>query len=143
MKSADFVWHSEADCKETAIYLAEQVTGGMSVGLIGELGAGKTTFMRYLLAELGSTDLVSSPTFILQHEYKTSRGIIEHWDIYRLNGMVPEELLEPPPSDTIRFIEWANLSDEVSSMLDCSLLLTCAYEGDSIVRKVQISFITG
>lgn len=139
MKSVDFIWHSEADCKETAVYLVEKLRGGMSVGLIGELGAGKTTFMRHLLAVLGSTDLVSSPTFILQHEYQTALATIEHWDIYRLSGLLPEELRELPPSDTIRFIEWANLSEEAGSMLDCSLVLTCMYEGDTIIRKVQIT----
>ncbi len=50
----------------------------------GEMGAGKTTFIKNLLQEMGAEDEVSSPTYALVNEYQTPQGIVYHFDFYRI-----------------------------------------------------------
>lgn len=54
--------------------------------LKGNLGAGKTTFTQQLLKNLGSTDNVSSPTYAIVNEYDTPKGIVYHFDLYRMKN---------------------------------------------------------
>jgi tRNA threonylcarbamoyl adenosine modification protein YjeE len=91
--------------------VARLISPPISLGLIGEMGAGKTTFIRELVKHLGSSDPVSSPTFVLQHEYVAKKCVVEHWDLYRL-GHEPDELQEPPASRTIRLVEWAQYAEK-------------------------------
>lgn len=98
---------SETDTERFAELLAHSLSGGLLLGLSGDLGAGKTTFVRYLIAALGgrSSD-VTSPSFTLQNEYSIPGGVsVEHWDLYRVRDL-PEELLEPSPGNILRIIEW-------------------------------------
>ena len=75
-------------------YLGERLAAFLQAGdliaLDGDLGAGKTTLSQGIAAGLGVTDLVSSPTFTLIHEYTTGRLPFYHFDVYRLNK--PEEV---------------------------------------------------
>lgn len=64
--------------------LAAPLRPGSVIALNGELGAGKTTLVRGLVAGLGSADPVSSPTFALVHEYRGGRLPVSHFDWYRL-----------------------------------------------------------
>ena len=82
------------------------------VALKGDLGSGKTTFVRALLESLESKSVVSSPTFSLINEYESNQGIIYHMDMYRLK--TEEEALEigiPEYLDSgnICLIEWPEL----------------------------------
>ncbi len=51
----------------------------------GEMGAGKTTFIKEFVKALGTNDEISSPTFSIVNEYETDKGIVYHFDFYRLN----------------------------------------------------------
>jgi tRNA threonylcarbamoyladenosine biosynthesis protein TsaE len=53
----------------------------------GEMGAGKTTFIKVLCEELGVNETVSSPTFSIVNEYEGSSGIIYHFDFYRIKNL--------------------------------------------------------
>lgn len=111
--------------KETEIIAAKIASnidaGGLTIGLSGDLGAGKTTFVRYFVQALGSVDPVSSPSFVLQNQYMTAAGlIIEHWDLYRLNEL-PDELFEPTELNVIRLVEWANRCSLFLDSVDLSL----------------------
>lgn len=100
--------HSEQDTQSFANRLKSSIPFGTSVGLVGELGAGKTTLVRHFLALFGQTDCVSSPTYVLQHIYKIDQfRCIEHWDLYRLLA-VPQELEMPAGEHVLRLIEWAD-----------------------------------
>lgn len=71
--------------------IARDVAGslrvGTVVGLSGDLGAGKTTFVRALVEAMGGDGMqVSSPTFVLLHIYETPRGRVFHLDAYRTAG---------------------------------------------------------
>ena len=124
---------------------------GMQVALCGPLGAGKTTFVRYLCDRLGVADRVSSPSFVLEHRYAAASGllpqlhVISHWDIYRL-GAGPEELLDAVPDDELRLIEWADRDSELLARCDLRLVFELAATGpieggdeaSSILRAVRI-----
>ena len=77
---------SEEETSDLAVRLAAQLLPGDILCLRGDLGAGKTTFTRALVAALGSPAPVSSPTFTLVHEYKGGRLPIWHVDAYRLRS---------------------------------------------------------
>jgi tRNA threonylcarbamoyladenosine biosynthesis protein TsaE len=88
----------------------ERAQPGMIVGLKGDLGAGKTQFVRGVAAGLGATDRVHSPTFALINEYLTGRLPIFHIDLYRLETAEAilsaglEDFFQQPNGITL--IEW-------------------------------------
>ncbi|MGU9937586.1 tRNA (adenosine(37)-N6)-threonylcarbamoyltransferase complex ATPase subunit type 1 TsaE [Empedobacter brevis] len=68
--------------------VAQKIIGQLHYKLItfeGEMGAGKTTFIKEFVKALGTTDEISSPTFSIVNEYDTERGKVYHFDFYRLN----------------------------------------------------------
>ncbi len=99
-----------ASAKETeavAARLAERLEPGDVVTVSGELGSGKTTFVRGACRGLGITAPVTSPTFTIGHRYR-GRLDVSHVDLYRFSGLSPAEWgdLEPYFEDAIVFVEW-------------------------------------
>lgn len=95
--------------------LAQRLGPGDCVALSGPLGAGKTVLVRGIAAGLGLGDprLVSSPTFVLVHEYP-ARVRTYHLDLYRLSDAgaeLPELGLEEMLADGIVLIEWADRAE--------------------------------
>ena len=85
--------HSESDTMAVAREFASTLHAGDVVLLSGDLGAGKTAFVRGLAGGLGANpDDVSSPTFTLVHEYRGGRLPLFHADLYRLQRTTVEEL---------------------------------------------------
>jgi len=115
--------------------LAAEVHFGHSVGLCGELGAGKTTLVRWLVKALGGRiEQVCSPSYTLQNEYELPNDrVVEHWDLYRLREL-PEELNEPPEGNTLRVIEWPEKAPRLVEDLWLVVELTASETGD---REVQ------
>jgi tRNA threonylcarbamoyladenosine biosynthesis protein TsaE len=64
-----------------------QLQGGEVIELIGDVGAGKTTFVRGLARGIGSTDRVSSPTFTVSKVYSSKNMNLHHYDFYRLDDL--------------------------------------------------------
>lgn len=129
------VWQSESDCQKFAQQCAKLCLPGSSIGIIGELGAGKTTFVRYLVQALQSDDIVSSPTYVLQHEYRCAHCLVDHWDLYRLQE-APEELFIKPDPSTVRIVEWPDLFPELYPALDYVLQISMQVEGEIFIRRV-------
>lgn len=101
------VTRSEADTADVARRLAADLDRGSVVILEGELGAGKTAFVRGLAEGLGvDPDEVSSPTFTLVQEY-AGRVPLFHVDLYRLRDAEVEDLgLEELATQGVMAIEW-------------------------------------
>ena len=93
--------------EEIAGILAHELLPGDVVTVSGELGAGKTTFVRGACRALGVTDHVTSPTFTIGHRYH-GRLPVSHLDLYRFQGVSAAEWgdLEPYFEDAIAFVEW-------------------------------------
>ena len=74
----------------------------------GELGAGKTTFVRGACRALGVTGRVTSPTFTIGHRYPGAGVDVSHLDLYRFRGLSAAEWgdLEPYFDDAVVFVEW-------------------------------------
>ena len=89
--------------------LAAGLRPGDVVLVSGELGTGKTTFVRGALHALGVDGPVTSPTFVVGHAYEGSNGPVSHLDLYRLAGIGDEDpgLLDPFfAPDAVVFVEW-------------------------------------
>lgn len=133
----DETLRSERDTESFAARVAKAISGGITIGLEGDLGAGKTTFVRHLVGALGGKkDEVASPTFALQYDYGVGDGLtLEHWDLYRLQA-APGELLEAPGPNTVRVIEWPDRCPEI--LRDIDLMLKIVLPGGN-VRSVTAS----
>ncbi|MGE5351246.1 MAG: tRNA (adenosine(37)-N6)-threonylcarbamoyltransferase complex ATPase subunit type 1 TsaE [Syntrophothermus sp.] len=106
---------SEEETARLAKEFSRILKGGEVVALNGDLGAGKTSFIKYLLRNFEINN-VSSPTFAIVNEYEGNLNI-NHFDFYRINKV--EELYDIgfeeylTREDTVTFIEWAELLPEV------------------------------
>jgi tRNA threonylcarbamoyladenosine biosynthesis protein TsaE len=104
------ITHSELETAALGRELGATLSAGDVVLLVGDLGAGKTAFVRGLAEGLGvGGDEVSSPTFTLVQEYRGGRLPLFHVDLYRLND--PREIddlgLDEIAEDGVLAIEWA------------------------------------
>jgi tRNA threonylcarbamoyladenosine biosynthesis protein TsaE len=89
--------------------LAQSLTLGDVVLVDGELGAGKTTFVRGAARRLGVTTPVTSPTFTIGQRYAGADVVVSHVDLYRVTSLSNEEpdlLADYLGPDTISFVEW-------------------------------------
>ncbi len=118
--------NTEADTLAIAARLSHTFTAGHLVFLHGDLGAGKTTFVRGYLRAMGYEGAVKSPTFTLVEEYPLANVTVYHFDLYRLSH--PEELealgirdyLTP---DSLCFIEWPERGRGVLPVADFNIRL--------------------
>ena len=108
----------------------------------GDLGAGKTTFTKFVLKYLGVKEVITSPTFTLMREYKTKKFDIYHFDMYRLNGgeeatnLGFEEYLYSNDSRNIVFVEW---SENIKDILKGKFIEINISLIDDNKRKFEIS----
>jgi tRNA threonylcarbamoyladenosine biosynthesis protein TsaE len=95
--------------------LASRLAVGDVVTVSGELGSGKTTFVRGACTALGVRERVTSPTYTIGHRYHSSAGEVSHLDLYRFQGVSAAEWgdLEPYFDDAIAFVEWPEAGVEV------------------------------
>lgn len=100
---------SAAETEALAAGLAERLRPGDVVLVSGDLGAGKTTFVRGAARALGVQVPVTSPTFTIARRYEDGRVPISHLDLFRLRGLdseEPELLADEVAGDRIAFVEW-------------------------------------
>ena len=121
-----YISRSEAETEMIGERFAKQLTGGTVVAMYGDLGAGKTAFVRGMARGMGLTCRVSSPTFTIVNEYEGPRELI-HFDMYRLGSA--DELFDIGWEDYVNrgsvcAVEWSeNVED--------------AFYGDEVVVRFE------
>ncbi len=108
--------NSPQDTEALGAALAQVCWPGCTVAFRGDLGAGKTAFVRGMAQGLGITDRVTSPTFTIVNEYTGGRLPLFHFDLYRLGGA--EELFDIGWDDFLArggicAVEWSETIQEV------------------------------
>ena len=103
------------DTKRLAYKFASLVKEqGCFVNLFGEIGAGKTAFVKFVAEALGIKEKVTSPSFVILNEYHSTSIPVYHFDLYRLEhtgiSTITEELREYSEGKKITFVEWAEFS---------------------------------
>lgn len=103
------------DTKDLAKKFAKLVEEkGCFVNLYGEIGTGKTAFVKEVAKEIGIEEKVTSPTFVILNEYHGGKLPMYHFDLYRLENegvkTIMDELREYSEGKQLTFVEWAEFS---------------------------------
>lgn len=123
---AEFISHSQLETEEAGRKLAEKLPGGSVVAMYGDLGAGKTAFVRGMAKGMGLSCRVSSPTFTIVNEYLGERELI-HFDMYRLSS-----------ADELFDIGWEDyLSRGAVCAVEWSENVQDAFFGDEVVVRIE------
>jgi tRNA threonylcarbamoyladenosine biosynthesis protein TsaE len=129
---------SPEETEALAAKLANRLAVGDVVTVSGELGSGKTTFVRGACSALGVRERVTSPTYTIGHRYHAARGEVSHLDLYRFQGVSSAEWgdLEPYFDDAIAFVEWPEAGAEALPPARFAVRLRHA-EGDRRVVSID------
>ena len=133
---------SEKKTKELAGKILKKIKPGYAVFLYGEMGVGKTTFVRYLINKFQMNDKlkmteVTSPTFNLLNQYQLNEFKINHYDLFRIKSIEEIKNLDlfEDISNSITLIEWPEIIEKKPKNL---IELNFEYEKDHQSRSVQI-----
>ena len=134
---------SEETTRELAKNFSNYLKGGEIIFLYGEMGVGKTTFVKYLINQLLvkknlQTTEVTSPTFNLLNEYEIDNLIIKHYDLFRLKNVSEIQNLDlfDQNKNTITLIEWPELIEKENVKKTIDLVFN--YENEFNNRSVKI-----
>lgn len=126
--------------REFGAQIGARCSGGETIELVGDIGAGKTTLVKGLAVGLGIDEEVQSPTFTISRVYDNAQGLrLAHYDFYRLDdpGVMRIELAESvADNQTITVIEWSGVVADV--MPEDVLRIDITATGDD-TRRVTVS----
>ena len=142
IKSDKIDLSSEKETEELASAFLKKIKPGCFIFLYGEIGVGKTTFIRYLINQfqkLNKLEIteVTSPTFNLLNEYQINEFKINHYDLFRLKSTEEIKNLDlfEDNKNTITLVEWPQIIKEKPKNL---IELVFEYGKDHKTRSVQI-----
>ena len=142
IRSDKIILSSEKKTEELASQLLKKLKPGNIVFLYGEMGVGKTTFVRYLINKFQENDNlkiteITSPTFNLLNEYQLHKIKINHYDLFRIksNREIKDLGLFENNNSSITLIEWPEIIEKKPKNL---IELIFGYEKDHSSRSVQI-----
>jgi tRNA threonylcarbamoyladenosine biosynthesis protein TsaE len=121
--------------------LADSLALGDVVLVEGELGAGKTTFVRGAARRLGVSTPVTSPTFTIGQRYRGRDLVVSHIDLYRvvsLAGEEPELLADYVGPETVSFVEWPGQEEATLAGLARVVAHVSLEHGGDDLRLVRI-----
>lgn len=129
---------SEADTERAGEAVAKSLPNGSVVALYGDLGAGKTAFVRGMARGMGINARVSSPTFTIVNEYAGNGRELLHFDMYRLGG--PDELFDIGWDDylargAVCAVEW---SENVEDIFDGSEVVVHIRKLSDAQREIEV-----
>ena len=130
------------ELKKIAYNLGKVMKGGEVVALIGDLGAGKTTFVKEFAKSLNILENIKSPTFNYVLEYTSGRVPLYHFDVYRLDNSYEvydtgyEEYIN---GDGVVIVEWANIIEE--ELPKNYIRVELKYCIDENLREIEISAV--
>ena len=112
-----FLSKNEEQTREIAKNFANSLSAPCVVAFFGELGAGKTVFIKAMAAQLGVTDTVVSPTFAISCEYECKDGRFIHYDMYRISAddIYDVGFYDSLTSDAVVAVEW---SENIFSLIE-------------------------
>lgn len=131
------IMKNEKDTRVFGLELAKRLEPGIVIGLIGNLGSGKTALTKAIAEGLGIRAMVTSPTFNIVQEYHQGRIPLYHFDVYRVE--TPDEMDEIGYEEYfygkgICVVEWA---DQVMELLPPgSLLIRITYGSQSETERI-------
>lgn len=134
-----FTTHSPTATEAAGARLAADLAPGDVVLVAGELGSGKTTFVRGACRALGVEEPVTSPTFTVGQVYAGDRLEVAHLDLYRLGSLAGEDpaLLEDYlTSERVAFVEWPDVAGQALEPVRARVSLT---HGGGDRRVVEIA----
>ena len=142
IKSDKIDLSSEKETEELASTFLKKIKPGRFIFLYGEIGVGKTTFIRYLINQfqkLNKLEIteVTSPTFNLLNEYQINNFKINHYDLFRLKSVEEIKNLDlfEDNKNIITLVEWPQIIKEKPKNL---IELVFEYGKDHTTRSVQI-----
>jgi len=136
-----FVVRSVEEYEESASFIVDLMEQHSVFLFIGELGAGKTTLVQKICDQIGTEDVVSSPTFALINPYKTKKGMIYHMDMYRVKN--EEEAIDFGVEEYLWdghfcFVEWP---ERIERILPDDFVKISITQLDDLSREINISVI--
>ncbi len=132
-----------AETEALGAELALRLCDGDLVLVCGDLGAGKTTFVRGAARALGVVDPVTSPTFSIGHRYRGAEVAVSHLDLYRLGGLSAEDpdlLADYLGEGRIAFVEWP--AADSRELADARFRVTLTHAGGDR-REVAVEEVAG
>lgn len=104
------------ETRKLATKFAQLITNGCFISLYGEIGAGKTAFVKLVADALDVKEKVTSPSFVILNEYHSGILPVYHFDLYRLENegvkTILDELREYSEGKQVTFVEWAEFSQD-------------------------------
>ena len=132
---------NDQDMQKFGADFSKNLKGGEIIQLIGDVGAGKTTFTKGLALGLGIKSTINSPTFTISNEYDCDNGLnLVHYDFYRLSepGIMQEELTDvfDNPKNIV-VIEWSDIVEDI--LPENVIKIKFSYQSeDENIRKVEV-----
>lgn len=136
----DSLSNIDSAAREFIEYISSSALESNIFAFYGQMGAGKTTFIKAICNALGVEDLVSSPTFTIVNEYRAAKGFpIYHFDFYRINKI--EEAFdigidEYFNGEGLCLIEWP---EKINEILPDNCIKVSITVNDNLQRTIEIS----
>ena len=141
MKNFEREINSTEEMIEFGKEIGSNLEGGSVLELIGDVGAGKTTFTKGLALGLGVLETVQSPTFTISRVYEGDNLTLSHYDFYRLNdyGIMKMELAENlSDPQNITVVEWAGALADILPEKHLRLIFESISEDKRLVKVREV-----
>lgn len=141
MKNFEREINSTEEMIEFGKEIGSNLEGGSVLELIGDVGAGKTTFTKGLALGLGVLETVQSPTFTISRVYEGDNLTLSHYDFYRLNdyGIMKMELAENlSDPQNITVVEWAGELADILPEKHLKLIFESVSEDKRLVKVREV-----